>query len=1188
MKWTFQNRLLPGFIIAILFFASISFYSYRTLNHFSESAHWVDHTYQVLLGVEHIFSSTKDLERMARSYALTGDKVYLEDYHESLTLLQLRVQEIRELTRDNSNQQQNFEILEPIISKRITFSKKLIELYETKQFSLLTHSVLLGESKKSMSELNSLIAKMVSDERKLLEERIQAEYSASQKAKKLIIFGSGLAFLVMMMSLFYLYRSLARERKNEEKHAHLARLVEFSEDAIIGKDLDGIIQSWNNGAEKLYEYSAEEAVGKSITLIIPHESQDEFKQILYNIQQGRSVNFETTRLTKRGKKVFVSLGVSPIYGASGEIIGAVSTARNITELKQITLERDQFFNLSLDLLCIADLDGSFKRVNPAFHKLLGYSAEEMLSKPYYEFIHPEDIQKTREEIEKLSHGINTINFENRFRHKDGTYRWLSWSTPAPKAGESALYAVGRDITDRKKIDQMKNEFISVVSHELRTPLTSIRGSLGLIVGKIGSDLNPQMKSLVDIALNNCERLGRLINDILDIEKIESGSIEFKMKPELLKPLLEQSLEVNKSYGNQYQVQFRLEDLAPDARVNVDTDKLLQVMSNFLSNAAKFSPSNSEVLVKVSRENTLIRVEVIDQGAGIPTEFQTHIFEKFAQADSSDTRKKGGTGLGLNITKAIVERMRGKVGFQTSKKGTTFYFDLPEWHVAPTHLEEVAENESKILICEDDPDVARLLQIMLEEYGYQADIAYTASQAIEMVQKRDYDGMTLDIMLPDEDGVAVIHKLRALSKTKALPIVVVSVKAEATHQELKGTGLNVIDWINKPIDPSRLQEAIRKISQLKQFSIPRLLHVEDDVDTTHWVRALLQNHALVSSAHSFEQAEEKIKKEVFDLVLLDILLPDGNGAELIPLIKKRYGEAVPVIVLSSNEWGEKVRQRVAATLVKSLTTHNDLLIVIQNVLKAVGGLPPIVSARSQETHFLICEDDADTAQLLKIILEEAGYGADIAYSGEQAFDLLEKYEYSAMTLDLMLPDQSGISILRRLREKSKTQNLPVIVVSVLAREAKQDAQISALQVVDWLEKPINDARLFQMVKEMMKKKGKKRPAILHVEDSEDIAKIVSLNLEEFAEVTSAYSLKEARDELAHKHFDLVLLDIQLPDGNGLDLLINLNTHPEGPIPVVIFSSQELSRADHEKVAAVLSKREASSKDILKTIESILKR
>jgi PAS domain S-box-containing protein len=247
------------------------------------------------------------------------------------------------------------------------------------------------------------------------------------------------------------------------------------------------------------------------------------------------------------------------------------------------------------------------------------------------------------------------------------------------SGDQEILAIVRDITERKKVERMKHEFVSIVSHELRTPLTSIRGALGLVANGVAGAIPPQAQTMINIAHTNSERLVRLINDILDIEKIESGHMLFDLQPIALLPVVEQAIADNRAYGAQFGVTFILEATAPDVHVNADRDRLLQVLTNLLSNAAKFSLPNSTVTVAVTRLDSCVQIGVADRGFGIPEEFHNRIFQKFAQADSSDTRRKGGTGLGLSITKAIVERCGGRIWFTSEVgHGTTFYVDLPEW------------------------------------------------------------------------------------------------------------------------------------------------------------------------------------------------------------------------------------------------------------------------------------------------------------------------------------------------------------------------------------------------------------------------------------------------------------------------------------------------------------------------------
>ncbi len=246
-----------------------------------------------------------------------------------------------------------------------------------------------------------------------------------------------------------------------------------------------------------------------------------------------------------------------------------------------------------------------------------------------------------------------------------------------KTDDGGLVVTYTDITERKEMDRMKSEFISTVSHELRTPLTSIKGSLGLLAAGAMGELPEKVKNLVEIAHNNSDRLSLLVEDLLDIQNIESGEMAFDLQLLDLSRLVRDAVESNKAYAETYGVEFILGEIVSDMSVRGDAERLAKVIANLLSNAAKFSPKNEAVEISLSRVGAAARVSVSDRGKGIPDDFRDRIFDRFAQADSSDNRPIGGTGLGLHICKSIVELHRGEIGFHSGEgKGSTFYFTLP--------------------------------------------------------------------------------------------------------------------------------------------------------------------------------------------------------------------------------------------------------------------------------------------------------------------------------------------------------------------------------------------------------------------------------------------------------------------------------------------------------------------------------
>jgi len=599
-----------------------------------------------------------------------------------------------------------------------------------------------------------------------------------------------------------------------------------------------------------------------------------------------------------------------------------------------------------DGIITIDPYGTIESFNPAAERIFEYSTGEaiganvrMLMPEPYRGEHDGYLERYRRTGTARIIGIGK---EVTGMRKDGTTFPMELAVTEMKLdGQQSFVGMVRDITERKKVDRMKNEFISTVSHELRTPLTSIRGSLGLILGGAAGEVPAKVQGLLSIACNNSERLVRLINDILDIEKIESGKMEFDIKTQELMPLVKHAIEANHSYGQQFGVRYELRSKLDGVYAALDHDRITQVIDNFLSNAAKFSPRDGVVEVAAERRDGNIRVSVTDHGSGIPDEFRSRIFQKFAQADSSDTRQKGGTGLGLSICKAIVETHDGEVGFDSEAgKGTTFYFELPEKQPSSVDTEQTAAAlpaGSRILVCEDDHDVAQLLGLMLKQRHFDVDIAYDAQQAKQLLKTQHYAAMTVDLMLPDQNGISLIRELRASDETKHLPIVVVSAKAEQGRSELQGSAFGVIDWLKKPIDQRQLLAAVQQATHMQQGGRLHVLHVEDDPDVTKVVSAILAEDAQITRAGGLHEALQKLKQESFDLIIVDIGLPDGSGLDLLPAINQ-LANSTPVAIFSAHDVDNDTAHKVDAALVKGRTSNQQLLDTIRSLAAVHGDTP----------------------------------------------------------------------------------------------------------------------------------------------------------------------------------------------------------------------------------------------------------
>ena len=463
--------------------------------------------------------------------------------------------------------------------------------------------------------------------------------------------------------------------------------------------------------------------------------------------------------------------------ANRELTQAVETARETAfRLRQIT-------DTVPALIAYRDHQQRFVFHNKAYEEVLNLGFEQIHGHTIGELLSPQAYAPVHDMAEKVLRG-DPVRYERTYVTHKGESRIYDMQY-FPRYGDGAdadkvigYFSLGADITELKRIDRMKTEFISTVSHELRTPLTSIRGSLGLVLGGVAGDLPEAAKGLVDIANTNCERLIRLINDILDSEKIESGHLRLELKAVDIVQLVRQAVDVNQGFADQHQVTLVLQTPAAPVAVQADSDRLMQVVTNLLSNAVKFSPTGGQVTLAVLRSGQGVRLEVRDTGPGIPEAFQGRIFQKFSQADASDTRQKGGTGLGLNISRALVRKMGGQIGFASQNgRGTVFFCEFPELPapgaaplpIAPCAVQPAA-SRPRILHVEDDPDIRRVVAAMVQGSAVCTSAA-TLGEARARLAEGRFDLVMLDLALDDGSGWSLFDDIDALNPRP--PVIVFS-------------------------------------------------------------------------------------------------------------------------------------------------------------------------------------------------------------------------------------------------------------------------------------------------------------------------------------------------------------------------------------------------------------------------------
>jgi PAS domain S-box-containing protein len=521
------------------------------------------------------------------------------------------------------------------------------------------------------------------------------------------LISSFMLFFLFSIIIYVVQRHIRNWRKALEQEEKFKSLVEQSHEyAIITLDLNGFVTSWNKGAEKIVGYTSNEIIGKHYSFFYLEENKeiDALTRQLGAIRENNTLVDEGWRLRKDGSQFYASITYYPVYSSKNKLICYSNITKDLTELK---LQKDQLNDSNSKLAAIfisshlaiisTDLNGLITSFNPSAEKILGYKAEELIGVETLAIFHDSREIATRAgELTKILgrkiepkietfvaelESENVVEREWTYISKSGRRTPVLLSVTSlrnmnNKVNGYLLMAI--DITSHKIIEKAKNEFISVVSHELRTPLTSIHGSITLLAEEIPGKQEPEALTLLKIALKNTDRLIRLINDILDIEKMKSGKMQYTYSLMSAKSIVNEAIAINIPFAHKFKARLESEShISSNLQINVDHDKLLQAITNLISNAVKFSPDESEVRIVTTQNINNVCIEIRDYGSGIPEAFKNNIFQRFSQADSSTARKQQGSGLGLNICKTIIEEMGGSIYFKSDiGVGTSFFIELP--------------------------------------------------------------------------------------------------------------------------------------------------------------------------------------------------------------------------------------------------------------------------------------------------------------------------------------------------------------------------------------------------------------------------------------------------------------------------------------------------------------------------------
>jgi PAS domain S-box-containing protein len=982
MQWKIERQVVfCGFALAAAILAFAGWESYRNTVRFSEASEWQKHTYEVLRNIEGLLAGLVDAETGQRGYLLTGEETYLEPYHVAIKSINRTIGDLRSLTFDNPNQQKRIQTLEPLVAQKLAELQLTVDLRK-KEGPASAHKVVLeGSGKRAMDRIRAVLSQMTDEEKALLRARTEKTNQSVTRSVRTVFVGTFLSISLLGLCFVLLTRELSERKKAqgalEKSEKWLSTTLSSIGDAVIATDMNGAVSFINPVAQSLTGWSLEDARGKSMDLvfdIVNKESRRPVENPVKKVfREGKVVGLadHTILLSKTGKEFDIEDSAAPILTDTGEAFGVVLVFRDITEKKladEETSRQKDLMQLILasitDGVVVADTNGKFLLFNAAAERFIGIGAidatPDQWSQQYGSFrpdgvtVFPADelplVRAMRgENVEAVELFIRNANVPygrllsiagRPLRSQDGTLQGGVVAIHDITLQKSAEETLIRAKEEAERTSKFKDQFLSTMSHELRTPLNAVLGFSDLLADERYGPLNEKQRRYIDHIHTGGKHLLTLISDILDLSKIEAGRMELALENLLVQGAFAEVLGVMQPLADK-KSQVLSTNVEGRLVVRADATRFKQVLMNLLGNAVKFTPNGGRIEVAARADGAKIRVEVRDNGPGIPVEEQRRIFEAFYRLRESG-KKTEGTGLGLAITQRLIELHGGELSLQSDVgQGSCFYFSLPAARSAeessPRKTESVSRSSSpsRVLVIEDDRVTAHLIQSQLTSAGYLVTVCEEPQNALAIAAQLQPNAITLDIVMKPKNGWEILTQLKRDPRTAQIPLIVVSI----IDQPSMGALLGADEYLVKPVDKPTLLGAIARHISKRSASRPgrSILVVEDDAPTREFIAEMLSGQGfLVTTAADGAQARAQVAASLPEIVILDMMLPEVSGFELLGEWRASLRTAaLPVFVLTSKDLSQEeqsyLRTHAEALLHKQQPWHEDLLKQLDRVM-----------------------------------------------------------------------------------------------------------------------------------------------------------------------------------------------------------------------------------------------------------------
>jgi CheY-like chemotaxis protein/CHASE3 domain sensor protein len=1119
---------LAAVLVFFLISGGIAYLNIRILREDNQS---IVHSHQAIITLDGLLSSVKDAETGQRGFLLTDNEHYLEPYDAALPAITSQLDELSRLTRDNPTQQDRIGPLKLQIEAKLAELARTIDLRRTQGSEAALAVVNTGRGKADMDTIRAQVAAMNQEETVLREKRLVEMADAYETA---VVSGvlSCLVGIILTAVVGFLIRraTVARQRQEWLQSGQVglgaAMLGDQRTEQLGDKILQFLARYLDAHAGAVFigggdVYRRVSSYGVPADADIPERFAPREGLLGQAAVEGRPFIIRDvpegylTVASALGRDKPKHLAISP---ASAD--GAVNAVIELGFINPIGENTIALLDQASESIGVAVRSANYRAELQNLVEETQRQSEELQ-------VQSEELRVSNEELEEQSRALkeSQARLEQQQAELEQTNAQLEQQAQQLEMQRDDLArttsAVQLKARELEQASQYKSDFLANMSHELRTPLNSSLILAKLLADNPEANLTDEQVKFAKTIQSSGNDLLNLINDILDLSKIEAGHVEIRPETVSLERLAKDIQQVFQPVAQEKSLAFEI-DIAPECPAKIDTDvqRLEQVLKNLLSNAFKFTERGKVELAIRRSGDGQIALSVTDTGIGISEEQLESVFEAFHQADGTISRKYGGTGLGLSISRELVRLLGGSIRVKSSRgHGSTFTVQIPEIYnpatVAPREprmtipvdpilkrapaipsapfvlskkidddRDKLTNAKRTLLVVEDDEAFAGILRDLSREMGFQSLVAGTAEEALKLAKQYMPSAIVLDVGLPDQSGLSVLDRLKRDVQTRHIPIHVVS----ASDNAQTALSLGAVGYMLKPVKREELADVLKKLEARLSQRMRRVLVVEDDEVQREAVGKLLTSHDVETvAAGTAAECLKLLEQQTFDCMVLDLSLPDASGYSILETLSREDAYSFPPVIvytgrdLSSDD-EQQLRRYSKSIIIKGAKSPERLLDEVTLFLhQVVSELPDeqqkmIRKARNRDAilegrRILVVEDDVRNVYALTNILEPRGALVEIARNGREALAALEKsatrpgHSIDLVLMDVMMPVMDGLTATREIRKRPEWKTLPVITLTAKAMPDDQERCIEA-GANDYMAKPLDVEKLLSLVRVWM--------------------------------------------------------------------------------------------------------------------------